>query len=176
MFLIVVLVILCCLTVVVASGAAYLLLGSSTTTGGPPVVAQPTAIQPTADQPIEEQPTEPAAEAATAVEQPTIHPSPTQRRTPTPRPTATAGAGCGTRASRLEPGDDARVVVFQVSLREQPGTDQTRVNVAAEGAILHVIEGPTCHEEGTWWYVQHETGDFGWVLEGDAENYYLEPQ
>jgi hypothetical protein len=170
-FLIIVLVILCCLTTVVAGAAGYLLLGNSTTVQQPggPIVAQQTAvIQPTADEPSEEEPTTP--------------PSATQRPTATIRPTATrsltatAGADCGARASRLETGDEARVVVFQVSIRDQPGTDQTRLNVAAEGAILRVLEGPTCHQDGYWWYVQTEQGDFGWVLEGDAENYYLEPQ
>jgi hypothetical protein len=176
-FLIALMVILCCLTVIVGGAAGYMALGNQPPGGGLPVAAQPTEALVPIDEQAGAQPADAGAQTGPVEEEePTAQPSNTPRPTATSRPTNTPAAECGTRASRLEEGGEAKVVVYQVSLREQPGTDQPRLNVAAEGRILFILEGPICEDDGYWWYVQTELGEFGWVLEGDAENYYLEPQ
>ncbi len=105
---------------------------------------------------------------ATATPQP-IEPS----ETPPPPPPDSCGESLPTR---LTPGSEAKVVVFQVTLRTAPNLIADNVNFLARDRVVQVLSGPQCVDGSWWWQIQsEELGYGGWVVEGDDENYYLEP-
>lgn len=115
----------------------------------------------------------------------TITPSPTNTRIgPTntpfflPGPTPTSAFLCpGKPASRVSVGMRARTTFID-------GTP-TRLRVVPDGDVLEgipegfevdVVGGPVCTDTFTWWQVQKpEDGTIGWMAEGDADRYYIEP-
>jgi hypothetical protein len=86
-------------------------------------------------------------------------------------------------SSRLEIGDRAEVIVFQVAGRSGPGYAYEKEHLLAKGRVVNVEEGPECNDDGWWWRIHYSgflsDGEyhsyFTWVLEGDEENYYLKP-
>jgi uncharacterized protein YraI len=60
-----------------------------------------------------------------------------------------------------------------VSMRSGPGTNNARLNVAAEGAIVLILDGPRAdesQEDFVWWFIRDPEGNEGWTVED-----YLEP-
>jgi hypothetical protein len=60
-----------------------------------------------------------------------------------------------------------------VSMRAGPGTNNARLNVAAEGAIVLILDGPRAddnQEDFVWWFIRDPEGNEGWTVED-----YLEP-
>ena len=93
--------------------------------------------------------------------------------TPAPPPPSSCGNSLPTR---LSTGSEATVVVFQVTLRTQPGLSADQVNFLARDRVVQVLQGPECVNGSWWWKVNNEElGYEGWVAEGDKDNYYLEP-
>jgi len=45
----------------------------------------------------------------------------------------------------------------------------------SDGAMVHVTGGPTCADISQWWHVTTVSGVDGWLDEGDASAYKLEP-
>lgn len=81
-------------------------------------------------------------------------------------------------SARLNIGDQAKVIVYQVSVRENPGLTASLVEgkYYRQGRIVSINDGPECRDGINWWYVScDEVGYSGWVAEADNENYYLEP-
>jgi hypothetical protein len=89
---------------------------------------------------------------------PTITPAPTLTPAPTPDvalapPEITAGF----YAAVVNTGG------IGVTVRGGPGTNNQPITVAAEGAVLLVLDGPTTGGEFQWWQVQLSDGTEGWV-------------
>ena len=45
-----------------------------------------------------------------------------------------------------------------------------------EGTPFNIVSGPLCGGNFTWWEIRLANQSTGWVAEGDAQNYYIEPQ
>ncbi len=90
-----------------------------------------------------------------------------------------AAAECtGAPAPRVKVGDV--VLVSQddprpLNVRAQPALQGDVMAQLAPGATLMVTDGPVCAAGHLWWQVLLEDGTLGWVAEGDAETYYIEP-
>ena len=104
---------------------------------------------------------------------PTIPPVVTLEPTATPPPTATP---IPTVPEALAPNVFAKVINTDgagVSLRSGPGTNNTRVNIAAENSIVFIMDGPRADENGqeyVWWFIRNVDGDEGWAAQD-----FLEP-
>ncbi|NDJ86990.1 MAG: hypothetical protein GYB66_14010, partial [Chloroflexi bacterium] len=88
----------------------------------------------------------------------------------------------GLVSPRLQIGDTARVLFngdgLGSALRDNPGKEQSGsrfVTTMPEGTVITVLEGPVCLDGMVWWQVSVPDGTQGWVAEGDAQQYYLEP-
>lgn len=91
----------------------------------------------------------------------------------------------GLVSSRLQEGDMARVVLdgdgIGVALRTAPGKEQSGsqiIRALPEGTPVELIQGPVCLDGLVSWEVNVLAGDgpeTGWVAEGDALQYSLEP-
>lgn len=109
-----------------------------------------------------------AAGATPGQATPTIPPVVTLEPTPTPPPTATPPP---TVPAALEPGVYAKVVGTEgagVSMRAGPGTNNARLNVAAEESIVLILDGPKADEnlqEYVWWFIRNEDGEEGWAVQ-----------
>ncbi len=87
----------------------------------------------------------------------------------------------GAPVSRLTAGGYGQVtltppgeVSVPVRVRETPGKTGKIVGQLSDGMSFQVKEGPTCKDNYAWWHVTTETLD-GWLAEGDANSYYVEP-
>ena len=101
--------------------------------------------------------------------------------------TSQDGYGCeGSWEARLRPGDRARVAIFQVWVRQQPGTSAPAVDekYLAGGREVIIIDGPVCKERMRWWQV--DSGEItldngqrarivGWIPEESGDDWMLEP-
>lgn len=77
---------------------------------------------------------------------------------------------------RLIVGEQARILPdFEVNIRPVAGTSQARIGSLTGGLHVTVLAGATCLEGFQWWQVDYGTGT-GWVAEGSAGEYYLEPR
>lgn len=84
----------------------------------------------------------------------------------------------GALGGRLHAGDKARILAFQLSVRDAPGGEQygQRLNVLAQGQEVAVVEEPVCMAGMYFVKVQSKIiNEVGWVAEGDTKEYYLEP-
>jgi hypothetical protein len=91
---------------------------------------------------------------------------------------STTSACAGARGGRLHTGDTARIIVFQLSIRDAPGGEQygQRLNVLAQGQEVTIVEEPVCMTGMYFVKIQSKVIDeVGWVAEGDSTDYYLEP-
>lgn len=61
------------------------------------------------------------------------------------------------------------------NVRENPSRDATRLGVIPSGAVLEVLEGPTCADGLQWWRVQYGSL-IGWTVEGSDGEYWLLPK
>lgn len=88
-----------------------------------------------------------------------------------------AAAQCpGAPVSRLAINQSGRVTFSNgvpVNVRLSPGGE--RIGTQPEGARFIVMDGPVCSGGYAWWHVQFEAGMAGYVAEGEAGNYFLEP-
>ena len=76
--------------------------------------------------------------------------------------------------ARLLPGQQALVLADALRVRDNPSASGTQVGLIYGGVVVNVIEGYVCAEQFNWWLI--DLADItGWVVEGDFEDYYLEP-
>ncbi len=87
----------------------------------------------------------------------------------------------GAPPSRLVPGGFGQVtitpagqVAVPVRVRDSAGRSGKLVGQLRDGMSFQVVDGPICKDGYAWWHVKNETID-GWVAEGDANGYYVEP-
>jgi hypothetical protein len=58
-------------------------------------------------------------------------------------------------------------------IRSQPGTSAELIGQVQPGENVLVVDGPTCADGYTWWFVRSLEGLEGWTVEGDNEGYWL---
>jgi hypothetical protein len=61
------------------------------------------------------------------------------------------------------------------NVRQSPGVSGQIVAQQPEGTTFYIDGGPLCADGYTWWHLGFQDGTFGYVAEGDASAYYLEP-
>ncbi|MBC8171243.1 MAG: hypothetical protein H7X77_06210 [Anaerolineae bacterium] len=103
--------------------------------------------------------------------------TPTQTYTPSVTPRAEDAVTCpGFLTSRLFVGELANVLDEPLRLRSEPKTSGTPLALLDAEAEFGVLEGPECDPAGrAWWKVQYSVFT-GWLIEGEGEEYYTEPQ
>jgi hypothetical protein len=104
--------------------------------------------------------------------------TPTPAPTPTVGPTAQATEAAGptpTISPEIAIGRYVRVAGtggYGLSLRSGPGENYTRMDVALEGKIFIVVDGPTVSGGSEWWRIRdHENEEREWWAVGN----FLEP-
>ena len=61
-----------------------------------------------------------------------------------------------------------------LNVRVEPGTEHEIVDILEIGEVFLVLDGPQCHGEYVWYYIQR--GNLrGWIAEGDMALYYIAP-
>lgn len=98
---------------------------------------------------------------------------------PVSAPARAQDACAGLVEPRLEIGGLGRVTSpYGVSLKDRPATGaagSVEVTLMPPGTAFTVIDGPRCANNYRWWQVRLANGTTGWAAEGDAANYFLEP-
>jgi hypothetical protein len=95
---------------------------------------------------------------------------------PTVTGTKTIVTCAGFMPSRLVIGEKGRVVPGDANnVRDLPAASGTLLGQIPAEAEFVVITGPECDPAGrAWWQVDYD-GLIGWTVEGQGEEYYLEP-
>jgi hypothetical protein len=60
-------------------------------------------------------------------------------------------------------------------MRSRPGKAGEVIAQVPEGTSVTLMENPICEEGLLWWKVEIPTGEVGYVAEGTADGYLLEP-
>jgi uncharacterized protein YgiM (DUF1202 family) len=95
---------------------------------------------------------------------------------PTLRATPTAECS-GLLRSRLVVRERGRVIVEDddsLNVREGPGTSFDIIGEIEPGGVFVVLEGAACSTIYTWYRVQRGSLN-GWIAEGSASAYFVEP-
>jgi len=58
-------------------------------------------------------------------------------------------------------------------IRSQPAISGELIGQVQPGENVQVVDGPTCADGYTWWFVRSLDGLEGWTVEGDNEGYWL---
>lgn len=97
---------------------------------------------------------------------------------PTLAPTLPAVAVCaGAPTSRMALGMVGRITFTDgTSTRLRSGPGSSILTLMPEGTPFTVIGGPTCQDNFAWWQIRLVDGQVGWVAEGNANTYFIEPQ
>lgn len=83
----------------------------------------------------------------------------------------------GAPPSRLKIGDTGQVTmgVEHLRLRALPAVGAGTLHTLSTGTPFTVVAGPSCNSGYYWWRVEIPQKGIGWVAEGDAEQFYLQP-
>lgn len=80
--------------------------------------------------------------------------------------------------SRLHIGDQAHVSFSPPlcsRLRSSPNVEtSTVIDCINPGGGMKIIDGPECNNNWIWWKVRTDTGELGWIAEGDGEDFWLD--
>lgn len=80
-------------------------------------------------------------------------------------------------SSDLVPGQAVRVTFTDgalLNVRQAPNLSADILNKIPEGTRLIIRDGPSCDDSHAWWYVETDSGDLGWAVEGIDHTLYLE--
>jgi hypothetical protein len=125
-------------------------------------------------------PTSPPRPTATVIPAPTNTPVPTA--TAAPKATSTPlGNGQVTKCPGAPEISNKLNTWAQISLypplysniRSAPGLNGERLGKLKPGEPVWIVDGPSCTDGYTWWFVHSAAGLEGWTAEGDAENYWI---
>jgi WD40 repeat protein len=98
--------------------------------------------------------------------------APTTMPTPEPAPTVVC---TGALPSRLTVGSGGRVMDgVGGNVRDQSAAGGARLSQLDSGSLFTVLSGPVCADGFAWWQVESDNLT-GWIAEGTAEEYWLEP-
>ncbi len=104
-------------------------------------------------------------------------PSPMPTHTPTPTLSPTPIICPGVVLPRLQTGGVAEVVVAgTIRMRDQAGLGGNLILNIGRGETVNVTGAPICTDGFLWWPIALIDGTVGWVAEGDAGQYFLEPR
>lgn len=156
---------------------------TQTATATPTLTTTPSATVPPSDTATAtEPPTSTVPPSNTPTVTPTVTPSNTPRPTSTPRPSLTPSptldALCWSAPlPRLTAGDNAQVaqVIGGLRLRALPAVGAGEIALLNRGTAITLLEGPLCNTGYYWYQVELSDGRTGWVAEGDADTYWLDP-
>ncbi|MBZ0314806.1 MAG: SH3 domain-containing protein [Anaerolineae bacterium] len=84
----------------------------------------------------------------------------------------------GAPASRVSVGATGRVTISNTNpspLRMRSAPGGAFVTSLPEGTQFTIQGGPQCQGNYTWWQIRLSDGRTGWVAEGDASSYFIEP-
>lgn len=97
--------------------------------------------------------------------------------TPTEAPTITTTPFVCPDApqTRLARDMQARVGGDGINMRDNPGLNANLVLRVNQGEDVTIIGEPSCTDGYVWWPVRLASGSEGWMAEGSANRYYLEP-
>lgn len=98
-------------------------------------------------------------------------PTPTEAPTITPTPFVCPDAP----QTRLARDMQARVGGDGINMRDNPGLNANLVLRVNQGEDVTIIGEPSCTDGYVWWPVRLASGSEGWMAEGSANRYYLEP-
>jgi hypothetical protein len=128
------------------------------------------------------------AESSVALQAPIVTLTFTPLPTPTVAPTLTiagitttgidpASITCsGSPATRLSVNRQAAVIYNpSVRMRSDPGLEAQILQEVGYGTTINITGGPACVSDLLWWQVQIDS-TVGWIAEGQAGAYYLEPR
>jgi|FLYN01.1.fsa_nt_gi hypothetical protein len=119
----------------------------------------------------------------------THSPAPTATRTPTPAPPTRTPfvlpspppvptSECeDTPPTRLINGERGRVLDDDprpVRIRSLPGLSSDIVASIPANGVFFVMDGPRCEQGYAWFYVRYQRIE-GWIAEGNAASYFVEP-
>lgn len=165
----------------------------------PPKTVEPPRPEPPREEPTEDF-SEPPQQEDTPVVPPTVVPAspivppaitpseiiPTPIVPPTTVPTApvessSSGDTCpGAPPQRLEVGGYAYVCTKSdpVRLRTGTGSNYNTKTSLKTGTEVYVADGPVCANNWSWWWVETDAGESGWMAEGgdSVDPYFLCPR
>lgn len=91
----------------------------------------------------------------------------------------------GALPTRLEIGDTARVINYQLNVRSGPGTRYSIARRLDVGRTMEILDGPVCDDGQLWYSIRSEiirprdgSNPYqaeGWLVEESGGEYYLEP-
>ena len=153
----------------VGCGAASTLTPKTTPTPRPTATLAPSATHSTV----------PSATPASAPVKPTATvPAPTPVPTLPPLPLAAGSNFCpDTQPSLLMPGRQGRVSTASSAtnrVRSEPSTDGAIIGEIPAGEYFDVLAGPECAHGWAWFKVRTEKLE-GWMAEGSADEYWVQP-
>jgi hypothetical protein len=93
-----------------------------------------------------------------------------QGATPPPPQTCT-----GPQPPRLSVGGSAYVITGPLAIRKSPSQGAPLVRSVQSQSRMVVVDGPVCAEGYLWWRVVTPKGYDGWIIEGDASGYFVNP-
>lgn len=107
------------------------------------------------------------------------NPQPSPTRRPTNIPTQNSYWCDDLQYVKLDIGDSAKISWPKVNLRSTPIVPEDYyaniVTELVEGTSLKIIDGPECAHNGTWWKIQTNSGQIGWVRERTSDGYLMKP-
>ena len=151
----------------------------------PTKTTEPTATATASAEPVLPTATATASEIApteTAVVEPTLVITPTEKPTPTPVQGSDPNT-CPSNPARIQTGNTVKVLDW-LNFRTGPGLHYEIQHTNRPGTEMEVIGGPVCTVRGDnppraylWWNVRMENGQEGWSAEAPLNfpNYFLEP-
>ena len=180
--------------VVLAAAMASCISSPSTPEEPRDVDSSPTPWPTETDEPPEPQPVQqedtpivpPTVVPASPIVPPIVTPSATAIVPPVAPPTQPLSGGSGSSScpgappQRLTVGELAYVCTISdpVRLRNGPGKNYNPITSLDKGTDIYVVDGPICADNWTWWQVETESGDFGWMAEGgdNVDPYFICPR
>lgn len=114
-----------------------------------------------------------AADSAAQSQSTPIPEAPTATQPPLPTPTFTVTPLPGTA---LTIGQPARVVAPNgLNMRETATSSARLILQLGTGQLVTVLDGPASADGFTWWQVEDQQGNSGWIADGDSETTWLSP-
>lgn len=155
-------------------GLSFLWLGPALACGSFQPRDVPTAtIAPIATQPQSSSSDNGSPSNDAAISETPIPEAPTATQPPLPTPTFTVTPLPGTA---LIVGQPARVVAPNgLNMRQAATSASQLVLQLGTGQLVTILSGPSTADGFTWWQVQDQQGNSGWIADGDDETTWLSP-
>lgn len=89
-------------------------------------------------------------------------------------------SGCpGAPPQRVQQGERARVCTAydRLIVRVRPQASSAEVARLDPGTYVTIVDGPQCADDWSWWKIEMDSGEYGWVAEGgdSVDPYFICP-